>query len=71
MAKLSAYGRTEIHRVESETGVKRALMSDGSLLINYGSKWKKVGRLPRFAEPEAVAEWLRNALANGYRQVRR
>ena len=70
MAKLSAYGRTEIYRVTKDN-TKYALMSDGAILVNHGYGWKNAARLPRFAEPEASAEWLRNALANGYRQVRR
>lgn len=50
MAKLSAYGRTEIGTVYRITSAKR-YMSDGTILKNIGFGWKVYGKVKPGIEP--------------------
>jgi hypothetical protein len=53
MAKLSAYGRTEIGTVYKLRSAKR-YMSDGTVLKNTGFGWKVAGKVkPGFTPREA------------------
>ena len=51
MAKLSAYGRTEIGIVSKLTSSKR-YMSDGTVLKNNGFGWKVFGKIKEGFTPE-------------------
>jgi hypothetical protein len=56
MAKLSAYGRTEIGTVSKLTSAKR-YMSDGTVLKNIGFGWKVAGKVkPGFTPEQAFAK---------------
>ena len=74
MAKLSARGRTEVYRIfkpltqeqafNQEKPVKKVLMSDGAILVNYGTGWKLAGKIKALVTP---GEWLTNKLAAGWK----
>jgi len=56
MAKLSAYGRTEVGTVNKLTSAKR-YMSDGTVLKNIGFGWKVSGKVkPNFTPQGAFAK---------------
>lgn len=82
MAKLSARGRTELHRVSKTNGTtvrKLALMSDNTVLqcytfVEYDGRsrrntgWGVVGKLRKEIKPET---WLENKLNDGWVKITR
>ncbi len=69
MAKLSAYGRTEIYRLIRHQA-KLCLMSDGVSLINYGYGWKRAAKLGRPGSAlQTPEDWLHFYLGQGWQRI--